>query len=107
MVMIDRQRRRSRKPEKFAALDLDSGRKRHVDGLVIVRVVDDFHVRIRRRVRRLSLYGRERRKAESEDGEAKREAKRWCVVDHGFLQMLAEGLQPPQAIETASNVHLL
>ena len=50
MIVIDRQRRRTGEPEKLAALDLDGGRKRHVDGLVIIRVVDDFHVRIRRLV---------------------------------------------------------
>src|ERR1700742_4351506 len=93
MIMIDRQRRRTGEPEKLAALDLDRGRKRHVDGLVVIRVVDDFHVRVWRRVGRLRLCGRECRKAQSEDGEAMREAKRCCVVDHGLLQMLAEDFQ--------------
>jgi hypothetical protein len=52
-------------------------------------VVDDFHVRVRRGAGRLSLYRADCRQAETEDREAKREAKRWCV-EHGFLQMLAE-----------------
>src|SRR5688572_12445568 len=44
MVVIHRQRSAAGEPEQLAALDLDRGRERHEERLVVVRVMDDLEV---------------------------------------------------------------
>src|SRR4029453_19162467 len=51
MVVTDRQRRGAGEPENLPALDLDARHERHKHRLVVVRMMDDLHVRTRRGLR--------------------------------------------------------
>jgi hypothetical protein len=72
MVVIDRQRRRPGEPKYLSALDLDGWYEGHEHSLIVIRVVDDFQIRILRHGGR----GTEKYGAYAEDGEPESDAKR-------------------------------
>ncbi len=111
MVVIDRQRGGAGEPEDLSALDLDAGHERHEEALVVVRVVDDFHVLVW-----LSLTGGWRQgRRKTRDGESS-ERRADLRIDHRLL-LLWEWNRPriiatlpaasPRTGERPQRIHVL